>query len=108
MDQTCQQRDPEAPSRLATVDGSFLADYEIARYEIQGPKQEELIAANSMLLHEVCFDALGGSGGDPEGEPAAALRRRGLDVLSLEGGITAWRAMGWPTTPLEPQAEDKS
>jgi len=41
-------------------------------------------------------------------DTAAALRRRGLDVLSLEGGITAWRAMGWPTAPMEPQAEDKS
>lgn len=41
-------------------------------------------------------------------DTAAALRRRGLDVLSLEGGITAWRAMGWPTTPLERQAEDRA
>jgi Fe-Mn family superoxide dismutase len=43
-------------------------------FELNGLKREELIAANSMILHEVYFDGLGGSG-DPAGEIAAALER---------------------------------
>jgi Fe-Mn family superoxide dismutase len=34
-------------------------------FEINGMKREELIAAGSVILHEVYFDALGGEGGDP-------------------------------------------
>ena len=34
------------------------------------------------------------------GEAAAELRRRGLDARVLAGGITAWHAMGFPTTSL--------
>lgn len=53
-------------------------------FEINGLKREELIAANSMLLHEVYFDALGDSGGNPSGSLAAALER---DF----GSLAAWR-----------------
>ena len=41
-------------------------------------------------------------------DTAAALRARGLDVLSLEGGILAWRAMGHATTPIESDRESGS
>ena len=41
---------------------------------VNGLKREELIVANSMLLHELYFDGLGGSG-EPAGEIAAALER---------------------------------
>ena len=36
------------------------------------------------------------------GEATIELRRRGLDVRTLAGGIAAWRAMGWPTVPIIP------
>src|SRR5690348_8283213 len=54
-------------------------------FEINGLKREELIAVNSMILHEVYFDGLGGSGGDPGGNLAEALER---DF----GSIADWRA----------------
>lgn len=41
-------------------------------------------------------------------DTAAALYARGLDVLSLEGGILAWRAMGYPTTPIKRNREGGS
>src|SRR5215472_3051731 len=34
-------------------------------FEINGMKREELIAAGSVILHEVYFEAIGGEGGDP-------------------------------------------
>ena len=44
-------------------------------FRLNGLKREELIATNSMLLHEVYFDSLGeGGGGDP---PPTAGRRAG-------------------------------
>lgn len=53
---------------------------------LNGLKREELIATNSMLLHEVYFDSLGeGGGGDPTGALAEALAR---DF----GSIARWRA----------------
>ena len=53
-------------------------------FEINGLKREELIAANSMILHEVYFDGLGGAG-EPSGELAAALER---DF----GSVARWHA----------------
>ncbi len=45
-------------------------------FRLNGLKREELIAANSMLLHEVYFDCLGeGGGGDPGGALAEAIVR---------------------------------
>jgi Fe-Mn family superoxide dismutase len=52
-------------------------------FEINGLKREQLIAANSMVLHEIYFDGLGGAG-DPGGALAAAMER---DF----GSIAAWR-----------------
>ena len=52
-------------------------------FDINGLKREELIAANSAILHEIYFDGLGGSG-DAGGELAAALER---DF----GSVAAWR-----------------
>jgi Fe-Mn family superoxide dismutase len=54
-------------------------------FEINGLKREELIATNSMILHEIYFEGLGGSGGDPGGDLAEALER---DF----GSISEWRA----------------
>src|SRR5262250_1267133 len=45
-------------------------------FEINGLKREELIAAASVVLHEIYFESLGGHGNDPPTglvEPPAAL-----------------------------------
>ncbi|TRC71384.1 superoxide dismutase [Mesorhizobium sp. WSM4310] len=52
-------------------------------FEINGLKREELVAANSAILHEIYFDGLGGSG-DAAGDLAATLER---DF----GSVAAWR-----------------
>ena len=44
-------------------------------FVLNGLKREELIATNSMLLHELYFDGLGGSGGAPDGALAEAIAR---------------------------------
>jgi Fe-Mn family superoxide dismutase len=55
-------------------------------FRLNGLKREELIATNSMLLHEVYFDSLGeGGGGDPSGALADAIAR---DF----GSLAKWRA----------------
>lgn len=54
-------------------------------FEINGLKREEMIASGSMILHEVYFDSLGGTGGDPDGALKAAIER---DF----GSVDAWRA----------------
>ena len=61
-------------------------------FEINGLKREELIAAGSVILHEVYFDSLGGHGDHPPTgleEPPAGL------ATALErdfGSVMAWRA----------------
>ena len=60
-------------SRLAGVDWARAATF-----EINGLKREELIAAGSVILHEIYFDSLGGHGNDPptrRAEPTAELAR---------------------------------
>ena len=55
-------------------------------FRLNGLKREELIATNSMLLHEIYFDSLGeGGGGDPSGALADVIAR---DFRS----IARWRA----------------
>jgi Fe-Mn family superoxide dismutase len=64
-----------------------LADLDFAKapvFVINGLKREELIATNSMILHELYFDSLGGRGGEPEG----ALKRM---IERDFGGIAAWQ-----------------
>ncbi len=72
-----------------------LAALEWARtpvFEINGLKREELIAAGSVILHEVYFDSLGGHGSNPptgREEPPADLAR----ALERDfGSVAAWRA----------------
>jgi Fe-Mn family superoxide dismutase len=56
-------------------------------FEINGIKREELIAAGSVILHEVYFDALGGDGGDPP--PGLGL----AEALAHDfGSVHAWHA----------------
>ncbi len=53
-------------------------------FVLNGLKREQLIATNSMILHEIYFASLG-DGGEPKGEIAAALAK---DF----GSVAAWRA----------------
>ena len=53
-------------------------------FVVNGLKREELIAANSMVLHELFFDCLG-AGGEPDPNLASAIVR---DF----GGFERWRA----------------
>ncbi len=65
-----------------------LAELDFAKvpvFTINGLKREELIAMNSMILHEVYFDGIGGGGGAPTGALAQAMAR---DF----GGVERWRA----------------
>src|SRR5499425_650223 len=61
-------------------------------FEINGLKCEELIAAGSVILHEIYFDSLGGHGNDPPtglAEPPDGLAH----ALERDfGSVTAWRA----------------
>jgi Fe-Mn family superoxide dismutase len=70
-----------------------LAELDFAKapvFMINGLKREELIATNSMILHEVYFDGLGGGGG-PGGALADALAR---DFGSVERWRTEFSAIG--------------
>lgn len=54
-------------------------------FTINGLKREELVAANSMYLHETYFDSLGGDGGHP---PAGLLKLVERDF----GDLAQWQA----------------
>jgi Fe-Mn family superoxide dismutase len=73
--------------RLASLDWNGTPTF-----EINGLKREELIAAGSVVLHEVYFDSLGGEGNNPPSgrvEPPAELAR----ALERDfGSIAAWQA----------------
>lgn len=75
-----------AVKRLNAITSQLAAlDFAIAPvFVINGLKREELIASNSMILHELYFDGLGHSNG-PEGALKTALER---DF----GSIDKWRA----------------
>jgi Fe-Mn family superoxide dismutase len=73
-------------------------------FVINGLKREELIAANSMILHELFFDGLGGQG-EPSTALAEALARdfgsvaRWKEEFSAmgkaEGGGSGWVLLTW-------------
>jgi superoxide dismutase, Fe-Mn family len=54
-------------------------------FEINGLKREHLMAADSVILHEIYFDSLGGAGGDPEHMGLAAALARDF------GSLKRWR-----------------
>src|SRR3954447_12143073 len=81
-----------AVKRLNAI-GTQLAELDFAKapnFMINGLKREELIAANSMILHEIYFDGLGG-GGAPSGSLADAITR---DFGNRERWRTEFSAMG--------------
>jgi Fe-Mn family superoxide dismutase len=71
---------------------------------LNGLKREELIAANSMILHEIYFASLGGRG-EVAGDLAKAIERdfRGVDRWRAEftamgkalGGGSGWVILAW-------------
>lgn len=73
-------------ARLAALDWATATSF-----EINGLKREELIAASSVILHEVYFDSLGGHGNDPptgREEPPAGLAQ----ALERDfGSVVRWR-----------------
>lgn len=74
-----------AVGRLNSINGE-LAKLDFATapgFVLNGLKREQLIATNSMILHEVYFASLG-AGGEPAGDMAAALTK---DF----GSVAAWR-----------------
>ena len=81
-----------AVKRLNAI-GAQLAELDFAKapnFVVNGLKREELIAANSMILHEVYFDSLGGAG-RPTGALSDAIAR---DFGSVERWRTEFSAMG--------------
>ena len=80
-----------AVKRLTAI-STQLAELDFAKapnFVVNGLKREELIAANSMILHEVYFDSLGG--GAPDGALAQAIAR---DFGSIDRWRTEFTAMG--------------
>lgn len=77
-----------AVRRLNAIKGELAAldPASAPGFHLNGLKREELIATNSMLLHEIYFDSLGeGGGSDPTGALADAIVR---DF----GSLAKWRA----------------
>jgi len=74
-------------ARLAALDWALTPGF-----EINGLKREELIAAGSVILHEIYFDSLGGHGDNPptgNAQPPAGL----AEALERDfGSVMAWRA----------------
>jgi Fe-Mn family superoxide dismutase len=75
-----------AVKRLNAIDAQLAGlDWSTApNFLVNGLKREELIATNSMILHEHFFDAIGGDG-QPGGALAEAIKR---DF----GSVDRWRA----------------
>jgi Fe-Mn family superoxide dismutase len=81
-----------AVKRLNAI-AAQLASLDVAAapvFTINGLKREELIAANSMIIHELYFDGLAGEG-DPTGVLAEAIAR---DFGSLARWKAEFSAMG--------------
>jgi superoxide dismutase, Fe-Mn family len=81
-----------AVKRLNAIDAQ-LAELDFAKapnFVINGLKREELIASNSMILHEIYFDGLGG-GAKASGPLADAIVR---DFGSIERWRAEFVAMG--------------
>ena len=81
-----------AVKRLNAI-GTQLAELDFAKapnFVVNGLKREELIAANSMILHEIYFDGLGGAS-KPSGALADAIAH---DFGSVERWRTEFAAMG--------------
>jgi Fe-Mn family superoxide dismutase len=95
-----------AVRRLNAIDGQMAkVDWGAApTFAVNGLARERLVAANSMILHEVYFDGLGGHG-DPAGAFAEALERDfgsvrewRLEFTALgkaQAGGSGWALLTW-------------
>ena len=98
-DGRCFERVIEAVGVQSTLDVATAPVF-----TINGLKREELIAMNSMILHEIYFDSLG-AGGAPTGNLAQALARDFGSVArwqaefsamgKAEGGGSGWVLLTW-------------
>jgi superoxide dismutase, Fe-Mn family len=82
-----------AVKRLNAIEAQ-LAGFDWANspvFAINGLKREAMIASGSMILHEVYFDSLGGTGGAPAGALKLAIER---DFGSLDAWHAEFTAMG--------------
>lgn len=82
-----------AVRRLNAIQGELarLDPADVPGFRLNGLKREELIATNSMLLHEIYFENLGeGGGGDPSGENGGGALAEAL--VRDFGSIARWRA----------------
>ena len=77
-----------AVCRLNAIHGelSALDPVTAPGFRLNGLKREELIATNSMLLHEIYFENLGEAGG---GDPSGALAD---SIVRDFGSLARWRA----------------
>jgi superoxide dismutase, Fe-Mn family len=95
-----------AVKRLNAI-GTQLAELDFAKapnFVINGLKREELIAMNSMILHELYFDGLGGDG-QPTGAISDAIERdfgnyerwktEFTAIGKAEGGGSGWALLSW-------------
>ena len=75
-----------AVNRLNAI-GTQIAELDFAKapnFQVNGLKREELIAANSMILHEIYFDGLGGG---------SALSGTLKDAIAKDfGSVERWRS----------------
>jgi len=70
---------------------SYLEPATAPGFRLNGLKREELIAANSMLLHEIYFDSLGeGGGGDPGSDNGGGALAEA--IVRDFGSLARWRA----------------
>jgi superoxide dismutase, Fe-Mn family len=73
-------------ARLAALDWA-----QTPAFEINGLKREELIAAGSVILHEIYFDSLGGHGDNPPTGLAGPFAELALALERDFGSVMAWR-----------------
>jgi Fe-Mn family superoxide dismutase len=88
-------------NRLNTITAQ-LAELDFAKtpgFVINGLKREELIASNSMILHEIFFASLGDESG-PEGEFCDALDRDFGSVDRWRAGKAQGGGSGWGAAHL--------
>jgi superoxide dismutase, Fe-Mn family len=95
-----------AVKRLNAIEAQLAStDFATAPvFVVNGLKREELIAANSMILHELYFDGLGGDG-PPTGALADAIERdfgnfehwktEFSAIGRAEGGGSGWVLLSW-------------
>ena len=95
-----------AVKRLTAI-STQLAELDFAKapnFVVNGLKREELIAANSMILHEIYFDSLGG-GAAPGGALAQAIAR---DFGSLDRWRTEFTASPYLSPAVRSPSKPKS